>query len=92
MIISHRLVDDYVMIDFFSFVYDLLQSFCSLCKSFLLASFMNENEVFPFQKREINFFCFGRKRKCMDRSRDGARKFYGRGPAKKKNGSLEFFY
>jgi hypothetical protein len=24
--------------------------------------------------------------------RDGARKFYGRGPVKKKFGSLEFFY
>jgi hypothetical protein len=25
-------------------------------------------------------------------ARDGARKFYGRGPVKKKFGSLEFFY
>jgi hypothetical protein len=46
--ISHRLADDYVMADLFSFGYDLLQSFCSVCKSFLLTSFMNENEVFLF--------------------------------------------
>jgi hypothetical protein len=48
LMISHRLADDYVMADLFSFGYDLLQSFCSVCKSFLLASFMNENEVFHF--------------------------------------------
>jgi hypothetical protein len=48
--ISHRLADDYVMTDLFSFGYDLLQSFCFVCKSFLFASFMNENEVFHFQK------------------------------------------
>jgi hypothetical protein len=47
--ISHRLADDYIMADLFSFNYDLLQSFCFVCKSFLLASFMNENEVFPFK-------------------------------------------
>jgi hypothetical protein len=46
--ISHRLVDYYVMDDLFSFDYDLFQNFCSVCKSFLLASFMNENEVFSF--------------------------------------------
>jgi hypothetical protein len=50
--ISYRLADDYAMIDLFSFGYDLLQSFCSVCKSFLLASFMNENEVFFFQKKK----------------------------------------
>jgi hypothetical protein len=50
--ISHRLVDDYVMANLFSFGYDLLQSFCSLCKSFLLVIFMNENEVFHFQKKK----------------------------------------
>jgi hypothetical protein len=46
--ISHKLTDDYVMADLFSFGYDLLQSFCSICKSFLLAGFMNKNEVFSF--------------------------------------------
>ena len=51
MIISHRLVDDYVMTDLFNFGDDLLQSFCSVCKSFLLASFMNENEEFLFPKK-----------------------------------------
>ena len=45
---SHRLVDDYVMANLFSFDYDLLQNFCYVCKSFLLASFMNKNEVFFF--------------------------------------------
>ena len=50
--ISYRLTDNYVMIDLFSFDYDLLQSFCSICKSFLLVSFMNENEVFPFKKKK----------------------------------------
>jgi hypothetical protein len=50
--ISYRLADDYAMIDLFSFGYDLLQSFCSVCKSFLLASFMNENEVFFFPKKK----------------------------------------
>ena len=44
LMISHRLADDYVMADLFNFGYDLLQSF-------LLASFMNENEVFHFQKK-----------------------------------------
>jgi uncharacterized protein YebE (UPF0316 family) len=34
MMISHRLADDYVMVNLFSFDYDLLQSFCSVCKSF----------------------------------------------------------
>jgi hypothetical protein len=48
MVISHRLADDYIMADLFSFGYDLLQSFCSVCKNFLLTSFMNENEVFSF--------------------------------------------
>jgi hypothetical protein len=43
--ISHRLANDYVMADLFSFDYDLLQSFCSVCKSFLLSSFMNKNKV-----------------------------------------------
>jgi hypothetical protein len=51
LMISHRLADDYVMTYLFSFGYDLLKSFCSVCKSFLLANFMNENEVFPFKKR-----------------------------------------
>jgi hypothetical protein len=50
--ISHRLPDDYVMADLFSFDYDLLKNFCFLCKSCLLASFMNENEVFHFQKKK----------------------------------------
>ena len=45
--INDRLADDYVMADLFSFGYDLLQNFRSVCKNFLLASFMNENEVFP---------------------------------------------
>jgi hypothetical protein len=48
LMISHRLVDDYVMTDLFSFDYDLLQSFGFVCKSFLLVSFMNKNEVFSF--------------------------------------------
>jgi hypothetical protein len=48
--ISHRLADDYVMVDLFSFSYDLLQSICSVCKSFLLTSFMNENNVFSFRE------------------------------------------
>ena len=52
LMISHRLANDYVMVDLFSFGYDLLQSFCSVCKSFLLISFMNENEVFPFQRKK----------------------------------------
>jgi hypothetical protein len=34
------------MADLFSFGFDLLQSFCSTCKSFLLVNFMNENEYF----------------------------------------------
>ena len=55
--ISHRLVDDYVMADLFSFLYDLLQSFFYVCKSFFLASFMNENEVF------IYLFFFLKKKK-----------------------------
>jgi hypothetical protein len=50
--ISHRLADDYVMADLFSFGYNLLQSFCSICKSFLLTSFINENKVFPSQKKK----------------------------------------
>jgi hypothetical protein len=50
LMISHRLVDDYVIADLFSFGYDLLQSFCSVCKSFLPTSFMNENDLFPFKK------------------------------------------
>jgi hypothetical protein len=52
LLISHRLVDDYVMADLFSFSYDLFQNFCSVCKSFLLMSLMNENEVFHFQKKK----------------------------------------
>jgi hypothetical protein len=48
--ISHRLADDYVMVDLFSFGYDLLQSICFVCKSFLLMSFMNENKVFSFRE------------------------------------------
>jgi hypothetical protein len=48
LMISQRLVDDYVMANLFSFYYDLFQSFCFIYKSFLLASFMNKNEVFPF--------------------------------------------
>ena len=43
LMISHILVDDYVMADLFSFNYDLFQSFCSVCKSFLLVNFINEN-------------------------------------------------
>jgi hypothetical protein len=50
--ISHRLTDDYVMTDLFSFGYDLLQSFYSLCQNFLLTSFMNGNKVFPFPKKK----------------------------------------
>jgi hypothetical protein len=50
--ISHRLADDYVMVDSFNFGYDLLQSFCLVCKNFLLASFMNESEVFSFKKEK----------------------------------------
>jgi hypothetical protein len=46
--ISHSLVDNYIMADLFTFVYDLLQSFYSVRKNILLASFMNENEVFHF--------------------------------------------
>jgi hypothetical protein len=46
--INHRLTDDYAVADLFSFDYDLLQSFCFVCKSFLLTNFMNENEVFHF--------------------------------------------
>ena len=45
--ISHRLADDYIIVDLFNFSYDLFQRFCSICKSFLLTSFMNENKVFP---------------------------------------------
>jgi hypothetical protein len=56
LIISHRLADDYVMTDLFSFGYDLLQSFCFVCKSFLLVSFMNENEVFPLKKKKNLIF------------------------------------
>jgi hypothetical protein len=37
------------MADLFIFGYDLLQSFCSVCKSFLF-TIMNENEIFPFKK------------------------------------------
>jgi hypothetical protein len=48
-LISYRLADDYVMADLFSFGYDLLQSFYFVSKSFLLTSFMNENEIFPFK-------------------------------------------
>jgi hypothetical protein len=48
LMISHRLVNDYVITDLFSFGYDLLQSF-------LLASFMNEKKVF--------FFFFQKKKK-----------------------------
>ena len=48
LMISQRLADDYVMVNLFSFDYDLLQIFCSLYKNFLLVSFMNENEVFLF--------------------------------------------
>ena len=48
--ISHRLIDDYVITDLFSFSYDLLQSFCSICKSFLLASFMKEWSI-SFKRR-----------------------------------------
>jgi hypothetical protein len=47
--ISHKLADNYVMDDLCCFCYDLLKSFYSVCKNFLLASFMNENEdVFLF--------------------------------------------
>jgi hypothetical protein len=49
LMISHKLTD-YVMADIFSFGYDLLKSFCFVYKSFLLTSFMNENEVFPLKK------------------------------------------
>jgi hypothetical protein len=52
MMISHKLADDYVITDLFSFGYDLLQNFFSICKSFLLVSFMNENKVFPFKKKK----------------------------------------
>ena len=52
LMISHRLVDDYVMVDLFSFGYNLPQSFYSVCKSFLLVSFINENEIFPRKKNE----------------------------------------
>jgi hypothetical protein len=52
LMISHRLTDDYVIVDLFSFDYDLLKSFCFVCKNFLLTSFMNENEVFPFKKKK----------------------------------------
>jgi hypothetical protein len=38
------------MADLFSFGYDLLQNFCFVCKNFLLASFINENEVFSLKK------------------------------------------
>jgi hypothetical protein len=48
LMISHRLADDYVMTNLFNFGYDLLQSFCFVCKNVLLASFVNENEVFSF--------------------------------------------
>jgi hypothetical protein len=41
------------MADLFSFDYNLLQSFCSICKSFLFASFMNENEVFSTKKIDV---------------------------------------
>jgi hypothetical protein len=51
LMISHRLADDYVIVDLFNIGYDLLRSFCFVCKSFLLTSFMNENEVFHFQKK-----------------------------------------
>ena len=45
-------LDDYVIVDLFNFNYDLLQSFCSVCKNFLFANFINENKVFPFQKKK----------------------------------------
>ena len=48
--INHRLADDFVITDLFSFGYDLLQSFYFVYNSFLLVSFMNENEIFPFKK------------------------------------------
>jgi hypothetical protein len=43
LMIRKKLADDYVMTNLFSFSYDLLQSF-------LLANFMNKNEVFSFKK------------------------------------------
>jgi hypothetical protein len=43
------------MADLFSFGYDLLQNFFSVCKSFLLASFMNENKIFSFKKKKKEF-------------------------------------
>ena len=45
MMISHRLTDNYVLANLFSFDYDLFQSFYSVCKSFLLANFMNVNKI-----------------------------------------------
>ena len=48
--ISHRLVNDYVMADLFSFDYDLFQNFCPICKSFLLMNFVNKNEVLKKKK------------------------------------------
>jgi hypothetical protein len=36
------------MADLFNFSYDLLQSFCFVCKNFLLASIINENEVLKY--------------------------------------------
>jgi hypothetical protein len=46
------------MADLFNFGYDLLQNFFSVCKSFLLASFMNENKIFSFQKKKKRVYFF----------------------------------
>ena len=52
LIFNFYFYDDYVMTNLFSFGYDLLQSFYSICKSFLLASFMNENKIFHLKKKK----------------------------------------
>ena len=46
--ISHKLADDYVIADLFSFGYDLLHNFCSVCKNFLFTSFMMIMKYFFF--------------------------------------------
>ena len=48
LMISHKLADNYVMANLFNFGYNLLQNFYSVCKNFLLASFMNDMKYLIF--------------------------------------------
>ena len=51
LMISYRLVNDYVMADLFSFSYNLLQNFCFVCKNFLLLSLWMRMKYFSFLKK-----------------------------------------